>query len=190
MNVQVPAYAVPYQERLPRYGSISKSRLHASHTPGLRLTMLPPSDAYTLTIRQGPERAKVAGAKEKGTAVFNAYTSNLSNSASPHSRSQARRPSAYSTTPYQRSVGPGAVSWSNRNSRRQILILPEITFKALTTSCVVTFVTLRTSLQRNTPLNRLLQALWFPLSIGSKMWTILVPCPLENHFYQHTDDPV
>lgn len=32
-----------------------------------RLTMLPPSDDYNLIIRQGPERAKVAGPKEKGT---------------------------------------------------------------------------------------------------------------------------
>lgn len=31
-----------------------------------RLTMLPPSDDYNLIIRQGPERAKVAGPKEKG----------------------------------------------------------------------------------------------------------------------------
>lgn len=28
--------------------------------------MLPPSDDYNLIIRQGPERAKVAGPKEKG----------------------------------------------------------------------------------------------------------------------------
>ena len=70
MNVNSSALGIPPDERLPRYGSISKIRLHASRTPGLRLTMLPPSDAYTLTIRQGPERAKVAGAKEKGTVVI------------------------------------------------------------------------------------------------------------------------
>ena len=29
--------------------------------------MLPPSDAYILKVRQGPERAKVTGPKEKGT---------------------------------------------------------------------------------------------------------------------------
>lgn len=34
--------------------------------PDIRLTMLPPSDDYNLIIRQGPERAKVAGPKEKG----------------------------------------------------------------------------------------------------------------------------
>lgn len=28
--------------------------------------MQPPSDAYILKIRQGPERAKVAGPKDKG----------------------------------------------------------------------------------------------------------------------------
>ena len=37
--------------------------------------MLPPSDAYTLTIRQGPERAKVAGGKEKGMVVINVCAS-------------------------------------------------------------------------------------------------------------------
>lgn len=34
--------------------------------PGNKLTMQPPSDAYILKIRQGPERAKVAGPKDKG----------------------------------------------------------------------------------------------------------------------------
>lgn len=34
--------------------------------PDIQLTMLPPSDDYNLIIRQGPERAKVAGPKEKG----------------------------------------------------------------------------------------------------------------------------
>jgi len=34
--------------------------------PGNQLTMQPPSDAYILKIRQGPERAKVAGPKDKG----------------------------------------------------------------------------------------------------------------------------
>ena len=74
MNVQVPAYAVPYQERLPRYDSVFESRLRASHPQGFRLTMLPPSDAYTLRIRQGPERAKVSGAKEKGKPIFQVVT--------------------------------------------------------------------------------------------------------------------
>lgn len=37
--------------------------------PDIGLTMLPPSDDYNLIIRQGPERAKVAGPKEKGMAT-------------------------------------------------------------------------------------------------------------------------
>lgn len=37
--------------------------------PDIRLTMLPPSDDYNLIIRQGPERAKVAGPKEKGITM-------------------------------------------------------------------------------------------------------------------------
>lgn len=34
--------------------------------------MLKPSDDYVLTIRQAPERAKVAGTKEKGVMTMEA----------------------------------------------------------------------------------------------------------------------
>lgn len=51
--------------------------------------MLAPSDAYTLTIRQGPERAKVAGAKEKGIVVLKICASDSANQAYLYSRSQA-----------------------------------------------------------------------------------------------------
>ena len=37
---------------------------------GLPLTMLTLSDDYELRIRQGPERARVAGVKEKGKSSF------------------------------------------------------------------------------------------------------------------------
>ena len=36
--------------------------------------MLKPSDDYVLTIRQAPERAKVAGTKEKGMMTVGAET--------------------------------------------------------------------------------------------------------------------
>jgi len=41
-----------------------------------RLTMISPSNAFTLTVRQGPQRAKAfAGPKEKGTQVTHPLTS-------------------------------------------------------------------------------------------------------------------
>ena len=42
-------------------------RITYSTRPGSRLTMLSTSEDYSLSIRQGPERARVAGLKEKGT---------------------------------------------------------------------------------------------------------------------------
>lgn len=53
---------------------------------------------------------------------------------------------------------------------------PEITFKALISSCAVAFATLHTTLQRSMLLKQLLQELWRLLSIDLRMWTILVLC--------------
>lgn len=39
--------------------------------------MLKPSDDYVLTIRQAPERAKVAGTKEKGVMTVEAEPGQL-----------------------------------------------------------------------------------------------------------------
>lgn len=55
------------RQRLLRYGAVMFWKLDLPYViPDIRLTMLPPSDDYNLIIRQGPERAKVAGPKEKG----------------------------------------------------------------------------------------------------------------------------
>lgn len=43
----------------------------------LKLTMLPPSDDYDLRIRQEPERARVAGHKEKGKSGRTIVSSGL-----------------------------------------------------------------------------------------------------------------
>lgn len=51
---------------LTRSVAIYKKRSLPYVMPGNKLTMQPPSDAYILKIRQGPERAKVAGPKDKG----------------------------------------------------------------------------------------------------------------------------
>lgn len=69
---------LPIHHLLPKYVKGLWKSLTLKHLPYprylavVKLTMLKPSDDYVLTIRQAPERAKVAGTKEKGIMTVGA----------------------------------------------------------------------------------------------------------------------
>lgn len=60
-----PTYPGPHQADLTTYVLFQRPKDLPSVRPGMQLTMTQPSNAYVLTIRQEPERAKVVGQKEK-----------------------------------------------------------------------------------------------------------------------------
>ncbi len=67
LNLHPLPQELPPRGSLSRYGEVLQLEVLASHvSTGNPLTMPNLSDDYNLTIRQQPERAKLAGQKEKG----------------------------------------------------------------------------------------------------------------------------
>lgn len=143
----------------------SKQRLLSSTLPDAPLTMAPLSDDYTLTVRQGPERAKLASVKEKGER----RRPRLVSSVLTPTREETRGSASHRPTLYQRPSRSSAVSYLRCFVRGNAQMLPiGITCKARISSCASTCAKPSQQKQNHSLPREFCRAPWCPRFIGSR----------------------